>query len=115
MTQEMTVRRKRRQKKIKIANPVKIAKSKSRTNSYAESAKQNLRNAVIYENKPRPAARGRSQNTGREGCKNFTNKCYNQYNISTSKSTTTMHETCINRGTEHQPNTWHNNLRIEEV
>jgi len=33
--------------------------------------KQNLRKVVIYENMPRPAARGRSQNTASEGCKNF--------------------------------------------
>jgi len=33
--------------------------------------KQNLRKVVIHENKPRPAARGRSQNTAREGCKTF--------------------------------------------
>ena len=31
--------------------------------------KQNLRKVVLYVNKPRPAARGRSQNTGNEGCK----------------------------------------------
>jgi len=28
---------------------------------------------------------------------------------------TTMHETCINIRTEHQPNIWHNNLHIKEV
>ena len=39
VTQEITLWRKRRQSKTKTANPVKFAKSKSRTNSYAESAK----------------------------------------------------------------------------
>jgi len=33
--------------------------------------KQNLRKVVIYENKPRSAARGHSQNTASEGCRNF--------------------------------------------
>jgi len=33
--------------------------------------RQNLRKVVIYENKPRTVARGRSQNTANEGCKNF--------------------------------------------
>jgi len=32
---------------------------------------QNLRKIVINENKPRPAARDRSQSTANEGCKNF--------------------------------------------
>jgi len=35
--------------------------------------KQNLRKIVIYENKPRPAARNRSQRTASDGCKNFNN------------------------------------------
>jgi len=31
--------------------------------------KQNLRKAIIYDNKPRPTARGNSQTTASEGCK----------------------------------------------
>jgi len=31
--------------------------------------KQNLRKAIIYDNKPRPAARGNSQTIASEGCK----------------------------------------------
>jgi len=45
--------------------------------------KQNLRKVVIYENKPRPAARGRSQNTASEGCKYFNN--YQYYNQARSQ------------------------------
>jgi len=36
-----------------------------------EVLKQNLRKVLIYENKPRPVARGRSQNTASKGAKNF--------------------------------------------
>jgi len=32
---------------------------------------KNLSKVVIHENKPRPAARGRSQNNRSEGCKEF--------------------------------------------
>jgi len=39
--QEVTVWRKRRQKQYQDRQPVKFAESKSRTNSYAESAKTN--------------------------------------------------------------------------
>jgi len=64
---------------------------------------QNLHKIVIYENKPRPAARDRSQSTASEGCKNFNNyQYYNQHGMSTS-ALTAMHETCINIRTEHQP------------
>ena len=74
--------------------------------------KQNLRKVVIYENKPRPAARGRSQNTASEGRNIFTNKCYNRHDMSTSaQQQCTKH---VSTRSEHQPNIWHN-LRIEEV
>jgi len=44
--------------------------------------KQNLDKIVIYKNKPRPAARDRSQSTAREGCKNFNNyQYYNQHDM----------------------------------
>jgi len=53
--------------------------------------KQNLRKAVIYENHPRPAARGNSQAIVSEGCKQFFNKLvlqvYNQHQMSTSTPT----------------------------
>jgi len=46
--------------------------------------KQNLHKIVIYENKPRPAARDRSQSTASEGCKIFNNyQYYNQHDMST--------------------------------
>jgi len=62
--------------------------------------KQNLHKIVIYENKPRPVARDRSQSTASEGWKNFNNcQYYNQHDISTS-APTAMHETCINTRTE---------------
>jgi len=65
--------------------------------------KQNLHMIVIYENKPRPAAIDRSQSTASEGCKNFNNyRYYNQHDMSTS-TPTTMHETCTNIRTKHQP------------
>jgi len=35
--------------------------------------KQNLRKAIICDNKPRPASRGNSQTTASEGCKKLTN------------------------------------------
>jgi len=56
--------------------------------------KQNLRKIAIYENKPRPAARDRSQSTASEGCKNVNNyQYYNQYDMSTSVPTA-IHEAC---------------------
>jgi len=65
--------------------------------------KQSLHKIAIYENKPRPGARDRSQNTANEGCKNFNNyQYYNQHDMSTL-APTAMHETCINIRTEHQP------------
>ena len=65
--------------------------------------KQSLHKIVIYENKPRPGARDRSQSTANEGCRNFNNyQYYNQHDMSTS-APTAMHETCINIRTEHQP------------
>jgi len=77
--------------------------------------KQNLSKIAIYENKPIPTARDRSQSTASEGCKNFNNyQYYNQHDMSTSVPTA-MHEACINIRTEHHPIIWHNNLRIEEV
>jgi len=59
---------------------------------------------VIYANKPRPAARDRSQSSASEGCKHYFNKYqyYNQHHMSTS-APTAMHETYINIRTEHQP------------
>jgi len=82
----------------------KSLKAKAGPTAMEEVPKENLGKFVIYENKPRPAARGCSQNTASEGCKNFfTNKCYNQHGMSTS-TLTTMHKTCINIRTEHQPN-----------
>jgi len=69
--------------------------------------RQNLHKIVTYENKPRPAARDRSQSTESEGCKNFNNyQYYNQHDVFTS-APTAMHETCINITTEHQPMIWH--------
>jgi len=41
--------------------------------------KQNLHKVVIYKNKPRPAAKGRSQYTASKRCKKV-NKCI-QYNL----------------------------------
>jgi len=65
--------------------------------------RQKLRKVVIQENKPRSAARDRSQSTASEGCKNFNNyQYYNQHDMSTS-TPTTMHEGCINIRNEHQP------------
>jgi len=58
---------------------------------------QTLRKVVIYENKPRPAARDHSQSTASEGCKNFNNYQYNnQHDISTSAPTATIDvDTCL--------------------
>jgi len=44
--------------------------------------KQNLRNGVVYENKPRPAARGHSQNTASEECKIFLKILFNVLTLS---------------------------------
>ena len=49
----------------------KSLKVKAGPTAMEKVLKQNLRKVVIYENMPRPAARGRSQNTASEGCKNF--------------------------------------------
>jgi len=55
----------------------KWLKVKTGPTAMEKALKQNLRKVVTYENMSRPAARGRSQNTASEGCKIFTNKCYN--------------------------------------
>ena len=55
--------------------------------------KQSLHKIAIYENKPRPGARDRSQNTANEGCKNFNNyQYYNQHDMSTSAPTEFLHK-----------------------
>jgi len=52
-----------------------LPKVKAEPAAMQKMLKQNLCKVVIYENKPRPAARGHSQNTAGEGCKHFlTNK-----------------------------------------
>jgi len=58
-------------RKPKTASHVKIAESKCRAKSYAENIKTNLRKAIIYDNKPRPAARGNSQNIAAKDAKKF--------------------------------------------
>jgi len=83
-----------------LSNSLKV---KAGPTAVQKMLKQNLHKIVIYENKPRPAARDRSQSTASEGCKNFNNyQYYNQHDMSTS-APTAMHETCINIRTEHQP------------
>jgi len=54
----------------------KSLKVKAEPTAVEKVLKQNLRMVVIYENKPRPAARGRSQKTASEECKNFNNYQY---------------------------------------
>jgi len=49
----------------------KSLKVKAVRKTMQKMLKQSRRKFVIYENKPRPAARGRSQNTASEGCKNL--------------------------------------------
>jgi len=115
ITQEITVWRKRLQNQTRPQTLSKSLKVKAGPTAMQKVLKQNLRMIVIYGNKPRPAARDRSQSTTNKGCKRFnTYQYYNQHDMSTS-APTTKHETCINIRTEHRPNIWHNDLRIEEV
>jgi len=58
-----------------------LLKVKAGPTAMEKVLKQNQHKVVIHENKPWPAARGHSQNTASEGCKNFTSKCYNQHDI----------------------------------
>ena len=46
-----------------------MAKAKVGSTAMQKTLEQNLREAVIYENKPRQEARGRSPTTASEGCK----------------------------------------------
>jgi len=57
--------------KLRLPTLSKSLKVKAGPTAMEKVLKQNLRQVVIYENKPRPAARGRSQKTASEGCKNF--------------------------------------------
>jgi len=50
-----------------------LVKAKAEPTAVQKVLKQNLHKIVIYVNKPRPAARDRSQNTASEGCKHFNN------------------------------------------
>jgi len=52
----------------------KSLKVKAGPTAMQKVLKENLRKLIIYKNKPRPAARGRSQNIASEGCKTLTNK-----------------------------------------
>jgi len=54
-------------------SPATLSKSlkvKAEPTAMENVLKQNLRKVVICEIKPRPAARGRSQNIASKGCKN---------------------------------------------
>jgi len=51
-----------------LSNKLKV---KAGPTAMQKVLKQNLHKIVIYVNKPRPAARDRSQSTTSEGCKNF--------------------------------------------
>jgi len=42
--------------------------------------KQNLRKAIIYDNKPKPAARGNSQTIASKGCKKINKLVLQVYN-----------------------------------
>ena len=53
-----------------LSNALKV---KAGPTAMQKVLKENLHKIVIYENKPRPAARDRSQTTASEGCKNFNN------------------------------------------
>ena len=60
--------------KTSNANPRQPATSKSlkanaESNVMQRILKLDLRKAIIYDNKPRPAARGNSQTIASEGCK----------------------------------------------
>ena len=48
----------------------KSLKVKAGPTAMQKVLKENLRKLIIYKNKPRPAARGRSQNIASKGCKN---------------------------------------------
>ena len=61
-------------RRTSIANPRQPATSKLLKANAGPKVmqiilKQNLRKAIIYDNKPRPAARGNSQTIASEGCK----------------------------------------------
>jgi len=56
----------------------KLLKIKAGPTGMQKVLEQNLRKVIIHENKPRPAAGGRSQNTASEGCKNCNS--YQYYN-----------------------------------
>jgi len=51
-----------------LSNSLKV---KAGPTAMQKLLKQSLHKIVIYVNKPRPAARDRSQSTANEGCKNF--------------------------------------------
>jgi len=71
--------------KTSNANPRQPATSKSLKANAGPKVmqrilKQNLRKAIIYDNKPRPAARGNSQTIASEGCKKINKLVLQVYN-----------------------------------
>ena len=56
-------------RKPKTASHVKLLKANAGPKVMQRILKENLRKAIIYDNKPRPEARGNSQTIASEGCK----------------------------------------------
>ena len=81
MQEETMLWRKRRQTQTQDSQPRQNCwKQMQGQKLCREKLKQNLRKAIIYDNKPRPAARGNSQTIASEGCKKINKLVLQVYN-----------------------------------